>query len=90
MLVVNVHGDLQVKEEEQLLLFALEHAEQFEPLRRWIELQLDTNPALAGVTEIIPEHSASYFLVLLSLLLSKARGFMTSRLLLVPVQVGRC
>ncbi len=52
-----------MKEEEQLLLFALERAEQFEPLRRWIELQLDTNPALAGVTEIIPEHSASYALL---------------------------
>lgn len=61
MLVVSVHGDLQVKEEEQLLLFALEHAEQFEPLSRWIELQLDTNPALAGVIEIVPEHSTSYF-----------------------------
>ena len=47
---------MQVKEEEQLLLFALKHAENLEPLGRWIKLQLDTNPALASVSEVAAEH----------------------------------
>ncbi len=47
---------MQVKEEEQLLLFALKHAENLEPLGRWIKLQLETNPALASVSEVAAEH----------------------------------
>ncbi|EIE22672.1 hypothetical protein COCSUDRAFT_42321 [Coccomyxa subellipsoidea C-169] len=46
----------RVKEEEQLLLFALKHAENLEPLGRWIKLQLETNPALASVSEVAAEH----------------------------------
>lgn len=53
---------LQVKEEEQLLLFALKRAENFEPLGRWIELQLESNPALAAVRDIAAERCTSSFL----------------------------
>jgi len=54
-----IWGCMQVREDEQLLLFALKHAEQFEPLGRWIELQLETNPALASLKEVAAEYSAS-------------------------------
>ena len=63
LVVPSPHHSLQVKEEEQLLLFALKHAENFEPLGRWIELQLESNPALAAVRDIAAERCMSSFLL---------------------------
>jgi hypothetical protein len=40
---------MQVKEAERLLKFAIKRGEEFPPLRRWLEIQLDSNPALAAM-----------------------------------------
>lgn len=71
-----IWGCMQVREDEQLLLFALKHAEQFEPLGRWVELQLETNPALASLKEVAAEYSASppsnFAVIILTILMPQA------------------